>query len=278
MPEPSSGGPQLEERIRVLELQVDSLRSGRRRRRIHTPRPLRRVMTIMAVIAAVGILPMVVSASDTFTDVPTANTFHANINNLYNARIANGCATSPSLQYCPTAAVTRAQMAGFLNRGLGRAASDDAGTSVVADASDVDVVSVTINSGGVTGGTGFVVVTGSVSAYTTSGTTCPCEVGMRVVDTTSGESPGLWTFFDVSNTATPTTYRNASGTMSWVFQVPSGVSRTFVARANVDMTGATGFLSLQGQISAVYVPFGSTGASTLSTSDVGAPSDGRAGE
>jgi hypothetical protein len=277
MPVTSSGGPQLEERIRALELQIDDLRSARRRRRITTPRPMRRMLTVLTVIAAVGILPMVVLASDTFSDVPDSNTFHDSINHLYAARIATGCATSPTLQYCPGAAVTRGQMAAFLNRGLGRAANAQGTTTVTADATS-DVATVTIEAGGTSGGTGFVVVTGSLSAYTLSGTTCPCEVSIRVRDTTSGTEPSLWQFFDVSNTATPTGYRNASGTISWAFTVPSGADRTFVARAGVNMTGATGSLTLQAHLTAVYVPFGSTGGSTLSTLGEGGVTNGRAGD
>jgi len=277
MPAPSSRGQQLEVRIQALELQIDDLRSSSRRRRFSTPRPIRRIATVLAVIAAVGILPMVVLASDTFSDVPDSNTFHDSINNLYHARVATGCATSPTLQYCPGAAVTRGQMAAFLNRGLGRAAADEDSGSVAADGT-LDVATVTLTAGGTSGGTGFVVVTGSVSAYTTSGTTCPCEVGVRVVDVASGESPGLWSFFDVSNTASPSGYRNATGTSTWVFAVPSGASRTFAVRASVDMTGATGSLLLQGNLSAVYAPFGSTGGSTLSTMGEAGQTDGRAAD
>lgn len=272
----SSDGPPLEERIRALELQVDGLR-GTRRWRIDAPRPIRRALAIIALVATVGVLPMVVLASDTFTDVPVTNTFHANINNLYDAGIANGCATSPTLRYCPLNAVTRAQMAGFLNRGLGRAATSQNSVGFTTDNQDIIVSDVTIDSGGVPGGTGFVVVTGSASAYTDSSTTCPCEIGIRVVDDASGSAPSLWQFFDVSNTASPTGFRNASGSISWVFEVPSGSPRLFTVQADVNMTGATGDLTIQSHISALYVPFGSTGGSTLGSQATPAGADGRAG-
>jgi len=278
MPVTSPGGRHLEERIRALELQIDDLRSPRARRRINAPRPMRRVLGVLAVIAAVGILPMAVLASDTFTDVPDSNTFHDSINHLYDARIATGCATSPTLQYCPAASVTRGQMAAFLNRGLGRAAGDEGNTTVTADATNVDVATITIETGGTSGGTGFVVVNASLTAFTDSATTCPCEVSLRVRDSTSGSTQDLWQFFDVSNTASPSGYRNESGSMSWVFVVPSGSSRTFTARANVDMTGATGTLTMSAHISAVYAPFGSTGGSTLGTLSEGGANDGRPGD
>jgi len=267
MPEQSSR-PIVEQRLRALELEVDDLRRGRRRPAATAARPsrARRIVVSLSVIMAIGLLPMVALASDTFTDVPDSSQFHDAINSLYEARITRGCTTTPPLQYCPQDNVNRQQMAGFLNRGLGRATGDENAAIVEADEGNVEIVSVTVEPGGLTGGTGFVVVTGSVSAFTTSGTTCPCEVGIRVRNLTADDGPGLWQFFDVSNTATPTTFRNASGSQSWVFQVPSGTAQEFAVLADIDMAGATGFLALQGHITAVYVPFGGTGGSTLGTS------------
>jgi hypothetical protein len=230
----------------------------------------------MSVIMAVGFLPMAAVASDTFTDVPDTSQFHDAINNLYDARVTRGCTTSPPLQYCPTDPVNRQQMAAFLNRGLGRVTSDSGSANITVDSDDVNVATLTLSPGGLTGGTGFVLVTGSVSAYTSSAGTCPCEVSVRVRNTTAGVQPGLWQFFDVTDTATPTGFRNGSGTMSWVFEVPSGVDQTFALLSNVDMTASPGFLTLQGQLTAVYVPFGGTGGSTLSTFGTeSAPTDGR---
>jgi len=54
----------------------------------------------------------------TFTDVSYSYWAHSYIERLYNAGITGGCATSPSLMYCPDATVTRAQMAVFLLKGI----------------------------------------------------------------------------------------------------------------------------------------------------------------
>lgn len=277
MPEPSSGTT-LDDRIRALELEVTDLRRERRRRALAPARPsrARRILVSISVIMAVGLLPMVAVASDTFTDVSDTNQFHDAINNLYNGGLTRGCTSTPPLQYCPTNGVNRQQMAGFLNRGLGRAALGTGAVSAAADESALVIASASLDPGGLTGGTGFVVVTGSVTAGTTSGTTCPCEIGMRVRNTTASQQPGLWQFFDVSNTASPSGYRNGSGSISWVFEVPSGETQDFDLIANVDMTGATGDVDLQGHITAVYVPFGSTGGSILSTFGLqGVPTNGR---
>jgi len=65
----------------------------------------------------------------TFADVPTSYWSWAYIESIYAAGITDGCATSPSLIYCPTSPVTRAQMAVFLLRGIhGRSYAPPAAT------------------------------------------------------------------------------------------------------------------------------------------------------
>ncbi|MCL4274909.1 MAG: S-layer homology domain-containing protein [Anaerolineales bacterium] len=54
---------------------------------------------------------------NTFQDVPTTHSAWQWVERLYSAGITGGCATSP-LKYCPNNAVTRAQMAVFLLRGI----------------------------------------------------------------------------------------------------------------------------------------------------------------
>jgi hypothetical protein len=53
----------------------------------------------------------------TFTDVPVSNMYWNWIERLYSAGITAGCSTSP-MRYCPDQAVTRAQMAIFIERGM----------------------------------------------------------------------------------------------------------------------------------------------------------------
>jgi hypothetical protein len=54
------------------------------------------------------------TTTDFFSDDETS-TFESSINRLAAAKITGGCATK---RYCPTATVTRGQMAAFLRRGL----------------------------------------------------------------------------------------------------------------------------------------------------------------
>ena len=53
-----------------------------------------------------------------FGDVPPDNAFYNFVDRLAVLEITNGCQSNPSL-YCPSAAVTREQMAAFIVRGLG---------------------------------------------------------------------------------------------------------------------------------------------------------------
>jgi subtilisin-like proprotein convertase family protein len=56
--------------------------------------------------------------SQRFNDVPPANVFYAFIDRMAALQITLGCQVSPPL-YCPSAPVTREQMAAFIIRGLG---------------------------------------------------------------------------------------------------------------------------------------------------------------
>ena len=70
-------------------------------------------------------------ATATFTDVPTTYWAWQWIERLYNSGITGGCSLSP-MMYCPEGAVTRAQMAIFLERGMnGSAYIPPAGTGMV---------------------------------------------------------------------------------------------------------------------------------------------------
>ncbi len=54
----------------------------------------------------------------TFADVPASHWAYPFVDSLYKSGITGGCATNPSMLYCPSSTVTRAQMAIFLLRGI----------------------------------------------------------------------------------------------------------------------------------------------------------------
>jgi hypothetical protein len=76
-------------------------------------RILRRLPTIAIVLSVAIAFPLGVIASHQFTDVPTSNTFHDDIDAIADVGVTTGCAVG---KYCPKDFVTREQMAAFLNR------------------------------------------------------------------------------------------------------------------------------------------------------------------
>jgi hypothetical protein len=68
------------------------------------------VLTLAAILVA---FPLGALASHDFADVPDSNIFHADISALVDSGVTSGCGGG---NYCPSANVTREQMAAFLNR------------------------------------------------------------------------------------------------------------------------------------------------------------------
>ena len=222
-------------------------------------RRVRWVIPLMMLLA----VPPAVFAAHNFTDVPNTQPFHAEISNLAGSGVTIGCGGG---NYCPDEETQRDEMAAFLNRGFGRATAS-AGTVTWAVAATNYVTSAAITTGGAAGstGTGFVLVTGSVTAYTdTPGVTCPCEVAVWVErsDTDPDQASPVM-YADISSIPTPTGAANGSATVSWVFQVSSATRATFGLAAEITSTaGVAG--SVDGALTLTYFPFGGTGSSTLS--------------
>ncbi len=249
-------------------------------RSIARPRLAKR-LTRVGLVALMLALPVMVSASHQFTDVPTSHTFHSAISRLYGARLTTGCS---STKFCPGANVTRGQMAAFLNRGLGRGALDVGGTGLADDWATFDnnvLAAVDLLHGGAAGGTGHVLVTASAAAYTTMANTCPCELVLWLVNEDTGEESAL-ALQVISNVPTPpdadlTQWYEASATVTYLFTVQSGVTNTYLLGASINpTTPPTGDVAgAEWNITAVYVPFGANGANPSLTTTQGV--DGRRG-
>ncbi len=95
------------------------------------PRPSRPVLLTILVTAVLAFPMGIVLASHQFTDVPNSNPFHNDIDALVDSGVTAGCGGG---KYCPKSAVTREQMAAFLNR-LGALAP---GKTPVVNATKVD--------------------------------------------------------------------------------------------------------------------------------------------
>ena len=107
---------------------------------------LTRHLLAAVVITASLAFPLGVLANHTFTDVPTSNTFHADIDALATSGVTTGCAAG---KYCPKDFVTREQMAAFLNRlgalGPGKTPVVNAATAV--DLPDLEFENLTLVNG-----------------------------------------------------------------------------------------------------------------------------------
>jgi hypothetical protein len=235
--------------------------------------PMRRILgstslrtaVIAAVMAALVAFPIGVFASHQFTDVPNSNTFHGDIDHVYDARITNGCTPTT---YCPDDNVSRGQMAAFLERAGGRATSGTNGFTTVAGA-PATLATVTIRAGNVTGGTAFIQLQASGYAFTgvvdATGCNTGCQVSEQIFKGASVVSNYGAAF--LQNTSA-TAQEIGSLATAAVVAIPTGVNTTFTLQATRD-TG-TGAITGVGTLTATYFPFGGTGANTLA-SEAGEP-------
>lgn len=189
-----------------------------------------------------------------FTDVPTSGPLHDAVGAIYGARITVG--TSPTT-YSPGDPVTREQMAFFLQRSLGRAgysiSSSDARLSEVPS----ELAAVTIKAGEIPGGVGFIKVDANYSVYSTNTTQCPCDGTFQLVldsDNGGARIRGL-TINPGDSNGDP-----KIGTITWVVPVSTGTSHTLHLKGSLG--GPFFYVMLaRGEMSAMYVPFGSQGDS-----------------
>jgi hypothetical protein len=261
------------------ELATVHARLDRVTRRPTRRRLFARLAPLGIVALLVALLPLSLLAANPFTDLVPGSVHNGNIDAIYNAGITTGCV--PNAEYCPTAFVTRQEMASFLARtaGLGgnppvanAANAINAGNAQTVDnksaneivrvafAEDLDftvvaaftnIVSTTIT----VPGPGFVLVTAAIRTDT-SGGACPCEYRHELIDPATG--------------ATSLTYRTRhevtgsvdAAAATHVFPVAAAGPRTFAVQSNVG-TGTATSVSGRVTITALYVPFGSTGAATL---------------
>ncbi|MGA8926578.1 MAG: hypothetical protein WB462_10190 [Solirubrobacterales bacterium] len=147
-----------------------------------------------------------------------------------------------------TTAANANALNGYAANGLIRFAQGSNSASVALGAGNTTVTSVSITAPAA----GFVEVRAD---YNTIGTGCPCEGWYILRDAVASTLSGN---YKITRNETTSTYHSSS--LSWIFPVTAGV-RTFQLQGfnNVGTTvSANG-----GAIQATYVPFGSTGASTL---------------
>jgi hypothetical protein len=210
----------------------------------------------------------IVLASHLFPDVPDSNPHHTTITRIATAGITAGCGGSEN--YCPSDPVTRDQMATFLHRGLGRAASDWTYTENFAADTDVTVASLTITPGyasnKIPGANGFLKIDGAVTLYEGVANLCACFVSVRIL--VDGVDAGATQYVLLKNDAGA---QLSSAAITAVVPVSANSSRSVTLVVN-EYSG-TEELTSYASLTALYVPFGSTGTDLLgAASSAGAES------
>lgn len=217
-----------------------------------------RKLLATAALALCIVVPVRAVIHDTFSDVPASAFYHDAVNAIYRAGITAGCNTG---LYCPDQAVTRAQMAVFMQRGLGRIAHNQSPDNVVLTTSFQDLAVININTGGASGQTGFVKLDGTVTAFTPSTTGCPCEITYRLIQDNISGGPTFY-YFNLAN-HTSGVDGTGSGAITWATAVPTNTTRTFRLQMRLSDGGTGTTIYSRGSLTAIYAPFGSTGANTL---------------
>ncbi|MFA9445947.1 hypothetical protein [Egicoccus sp. AB-alg6-2] len=209
----------------------------------------RRRSLLLVLSLAILAVAVPAAASHVFTDVPANSTHHAAIGELAGSGITAGCTTD---RYCAGNAVNRGQMATFLTRGLPRVTADHSTTTLSAG-SGVPVT-VTVDATGERGGSGYVVLQGSVTVFTDQGaSSCPCEVEAFVFRASDDrQGPSSWSIL--------TGQAGASGTSSvalpvtWATTLPSGSTEEY--RVAVFVDGAPAATRAEATLAATTAPFG----------------------
>jgi hypothetical protein len=210
-------------------------------------RALTLILTLVLTITASG----TALANHLFADVPTSSIFHDAISAIAGAGITTGCGGG---NYCPSADVTREQMAAFLHRSVGRMAYQDNSGGSAISATVTDLVVLTIKAGEATGGSVFLKADASATTYVTSVAGCPCQARYWIAR--DGGSSSISQYNQI--TAMGPSIGIDTGAVIGGFVVPSGTTQTIrLQMVRESGTGMTGY----GALSVTYVPFGSQGTS-----------------
>ena len=207
-------------------------------------RPRTRRLAIAGALLAL-MIPATVLANHIFTDVPTTMSGHAAIEAVYDARITGGCTATT---YCPTAPVTREQMAIFLQRALPRIAGAQDIDPLQLTATEVEQNRVTLKVGGVSGGTQFIKADVSFTAEVADATGCPCTIFVYITTSTGESSEGTVVSVDSDGFE--------SGNATLTFDAPT--NGNVVIKATALMEGP-GEVYLYTDMSAISGAFGSEG-------------------
>ena len=257
----------------------------------------RRLLLLLPLVVLLALVPFSIRAAGSFNDL-TGSVHDANIQAIYDAGITTGCV--PNVSYCPTANVTRQEMASFLARaaGLGTnppvANAKTAQTAISAatvggyapnaliraaqatstytrDTNEFTVVSVFNNSSAPLDPIASVGITAPGAGFVVVNATLGLSIEPSSTGGTSSNTVGFARLRDTSavstglaspllSTATGNGSQATTLGPTYVFPVAAG-AHTFVLEAQKSGTGTVRVFD--GVVTALFVPFGSGGAGTL---------------
>jgi hypothetical protein len=226
-----------------------------------------RTAVVAAVVAMLVAFPLGVLANHQFTDVPNSNTFHGDIDHVYDARITAGCTATT---YCPDDNVSRGQMAAFLERSGGRATTGTQNFVFTIGATAKSLGTITIRAGNVTGGTAFILLQATGYVVSSNANETGCNTGCAFVGEIRQGATKIGNFGagEITNTSATDSEFGAI-TISTVVSVPTGVDQTY--NFVVYRYAGSGTASGLGNLTAQYSPFGAKGGDTLTGASVSEP-------
>lgn len=245
----------------------------RQTRRLRFPR--RRITWFLLAVGVVTVaLVPAALANHLFSDVPAASPHHGAVSALAGAGITAGCA--PGL-YCPANNVRRDEMASFLQRGLGRNGASGTTAPITLTGTFADIAQDSITAGGAAGGTGFVMLFGSFTAIAGNDLSIESRIEFRFVEDATGFTSNV---NSVTLEPSINAFPSASPAKQWVFSIPTGTTRTYSLQARVAFAPPAGQdINAESRlISVLYVPFGSSGTSSLGNTTSGGVTSSKAGE
>ncbi len=256
----------------------------------------RRLLLLLPLVVLLALVPFSIRAAGSFNDL-TGSVHDANIQAIYDAGITTGCV--PNVSYCPTANVTRQEMASFLARaaGLGTnppvANAKTAQTAISAttvggyapnaliraaqatstytrDTNEFAVISV-FNTGAPLNPIASVVITAPGAGFVVVNATLGVSIEPSSTGGTSSNTVGYARLRDTSavstglaspllSTATGNGSQATTLGPTYIFPVAAG-AHTFVLEAQKSGTGTVRVFD--GVVTVLFVPFGSGGAGTL---------------
>ena len=183
-------------------------------------------------------------ANHIYSDVPTSSVFHDEIAEIGDQGCAEGF---PGGLFKPEDPVKRQQMARFLSRCGGRAASNSGsdvstGTMDIVEPATVDFLA---------HADGYVVVTATGSATTANEGQCPCRVDWSLISDSSSSNGVVGM---IGDTPAQDGSAYAAMTVTHVFPISQGAEDTYRLRA-VAFDDTVGSVTMAAEITAVYVPF-----------------------